>query len=190
MIAGPSGSGKTTLATSLLEQLVKNGYQFCLLDPEGDYEGFEGPVEMGGAARPPDPNEIIKVLQQPDRSVSANLLSLPLDERPVFLARLIPLLQDLRTRFGRPHQLIIDESHHLLPKESDLPSWKSIRGTIFITVEPDSVAAGPLRLGKVLVATGRTPERTIARFKRALGINHPPSMSPVQLNEGHEGPVS
>jgi HAD superfamily hydrolase (TIGR01484 family) len=173
MIAGPSGSGKTTLATGILEQLVKEGYQFCLFDPEGDYEGFEGPLEMGGMGRAPDPNEIIKALQQPDRSVSVNLLGVPLDERPVFFARLIPMLQDLRERFGRPHQLIIDESHHLLPKDSDLHGWESIKGTIFITVEPESLALGPLRSVDVLVAAGETADRTIERFARAVGVAPP-----------------
>jgi DNA helicase HerA-like ATPase len=60
MIAGLSGSGKTTLATGILEQLVERGYQFCLLDPEGDYEGFDGPIEMGGVGRPPNPDEVVR----------------------------------------------------------------------------------------------------------------------------------
>jgi hypothetical protein len=183
MIAGLSGSGKTTLATGILEQLVERGYQFCLLDPEGDYEGFDGPIEMGGVGRPPNPDEVVKALQQPDRSVSVNLLGVPLEERPVFLARLIPMLQDLRERYGRPHQLVIDESHHVLPKDSDLPSWKSVRGAIFITVEPDSIALEPLRSVDILVATGETAERTIERFARIVGGSSPVPGS-VRLNEG------
>jgi HAD superfamily hydrolase (TIGR01484 family) len=173
MIAGPSGSGKTTLATGILEQLVERGYQFCLLDPEGDYEGFEGPIEIGGASRPPAPDEVAKALPQPDRSVSVNLLGVPLEERPGFLVRLIPILDDLRGRFGRPHQLVIDESHHLMPKEFNLSTWKSMQGTIFITVEPDSVALQALRSVEVLVAMGGTADRTIERFARAVGASMP-----------------
>ena len=77
MIAGPSGSGKTSLASGLLEQLVEKGYQFCLVDPEGDYEGLEGSLEIGGVGRKPDPNEVVKALQDPDRSISVNLLECP-----------------------------------------------------------------------------------------------------------------
>jgi HAD superfamily hydrolase (TIGR01484 family) len=182
MIAGPSSSGKTTLATGVLEQLVEEGYQFCLLDPEGDYEGFEGPIELGGVGRAPNPDEVVKALQQPDGSVSVNLLGVPLEERPVFLARLIPLLQDLRERYGRPHQLVIDESHHLLPKDSAFPSWKSVQGAIFITVEPDSVALGPLQSVEVLVATGETADRTIERFAQAIEVCTP-TLGSVRLNE-------
>jgi hypothetical protein len=182
MIAGSSGSGKTTLASAILEQLVAAAYQFCLLDPEGDYAGFEGPIEIGGVGRAPNPDEVIKVLQQPDRSVSVNLLGVPLQERPVFLARLIPMLQDLRERYGRPHQLVIDEAHHLLPKDSDLPSWKSVQGTIFITVEPDSVASGPLQSVDLLIATGETANRTIERFAHAVEVSIP-GMDPTRPKE-------
>jgi HAD superfamily hydrolase (TIGR01484 family) len=183
MIAGPSGTGKTTLATGILEQLVERVYQFCLFDPEGDYQGFDGPIETGGVGRAPAPDEILKILQQPDRSVSVNLLGVPLDARPIFLARLLPRLQDLSEHYGRPHQLVIDESHHLLPKDSDLPNWKSVRGAIFITVEPDSVAQGPLRSVEILIATGDTARHTIEGFARGAGIP-PPEMESRKLKEG------
>jgi phosphoglycolate phosphatase (TIGR01487 family) len=42
LLAGTSGGGKSTLATGILERLYEQGYQFCLIDPEGDYESFEG----------------------------------------------------------------------------------------------------------------------------------------------------
>ena len=38
LVAGTSGSGKSTLATGLLERLAEQDYQFCIVDPEGDYE--------------------------------------------------------------------------------------------------------------------------------------------------------
>jgi hydroxymethylpyrimidine pyrophosphatase-like HAD family hydrolase len=41
LLAGKSGGGKTTLATGLLERLVEQDYQVCILDPEGDYENLE-----------------------------------------------------------------------------------------------------------------------------------------------------
>ncbi|HZF39380.1 MAG TPA: HAD-IIB family hydrolase, partial [Blastocatellia bacterium] len=44
LIAGPSGVGKSTLAGGFLERLAERGYQFCIIDPEGDYSSFEGAV--------------------------------------------------------------------------------------------------------------------------------------------------
>ncbi|TGU40992.1 DUF87 domain-containing protein, partial [bacterium M00.F.Ca.ET.152.01.1.1] len=42
LIAGSSGIGKSTLATALTERLVEKGLQFCIFDPEGDYDGLTG----------------------------------------------------------------------------------------------------------------------------------------------------
>jgi len=49
LIAGSSGIGKSTLATALTERFVKGDYQFCIVDPEGDYEGLDGAVAIGDA---------------------------------------------------------------------------------------------------------------------------------------------
>ena len=49
LVAGSSGSGKSTLATGVLERLAAQGYQFCIIDPEGDYDAF---AEPSGSAIP------------------------------------------------------------------------------------------------------------------------------------------
>jgi HAD superfamily hydrolase (TIGR01484 family) len=48
LICGPSASGKSTLTARLVEALEEQKYQFCLFDPEGDYENFPGTVALGG----------------------------------------------------------------------------------------------------------------------------------------------
>ena len=55
-------------------------------------------------------------------------------------------------------------------------------GTIFITVEPDSVAQRPLQSIEIVVATGETAPRTFERFARAVGAT--PPESPSTLKEG------
>ncbi|HEV2729788.1 MAG TPA: DUF87 domain-containing protein [Terriglobales bacterium] len=47
LVAGPSASGKSTAVSGIVEQLAKQGYQFCLIDPEGDYEGFARALSFG-----------------------------------------------------------------------------------------------------------------------------------------------
>ncbi|HWC33016.1 MAG TPA: HAD-IIB family hydrolase, partial [Actinomycetota bacterium] len=46
LVAGPSGSGKSSLTTTFLERLVDAGYQFCLVDPEGDYQELSGAIVL------------------------------------------------------------------------------------------------------------------------------------------------
>lgn len=55
LVAGPSGSGKSTVATSLLERLNEKHYQFCVLDPEGDYDELPGALHFGNSQQAPVP---------------------------------------------------------------------------------------------------------------------------------------
>lgn len=48
LVAGPSGTGKSTIVSGILERFAEHGYQFCLFDPEGDYENFSPAISLGG----------------------------------------------------------------------------------------------------------------------------------------------
>ena len=74
LVAGSSGSGKSTAVAGILEQLLQHGYQFCLIDPEGDYEGFTGALSFGTAKEPPDIKSALRALEFPGQSVLVNLL--------------------------------------------------------------------------------------------------------------------
>jgi hypothetical protein len=107
VIAGPSGSGKTTVVRALIERLVQNDYQVCLIDPEGDYDQLEKFIALGGPSRPPEISEVFQVLQNPKSNLSINLIGVPLADRPAYFGSLFPQLQELRSRTGRPHWIII-----------------------------------------------------------------------------------
>jgi hypothetical protein len=49
LFAGASGGGKSTAAMGLVERIVQQGYQTCVVDPEGDYEPFGGAIVLGDA---------------------------------------------------------------------------------------------------------------------------------------------
>ncbi len=117
LIAGPSASGKSTVATQIVETIVQRQYQFCLIDPEGDYENFEQAVFMGGPKAAPQIGEVLRVLENPDASVVVSMTGMPISDRPPFFLKLLPHLLQMRARLGRPHWLILDEAHHLLPAE-------------------------------------------------------------------------
>ncbi len=186
LIAGPSGVGKSTLATGFLERLAERGYQFCIIDPEGDYSTFEGAVVLGDNRRAPNVDEIFELLSQPSQNVVINLLGIALEHRPPFFAGLLPRLQELRATHGRPHWTLIDEAHHLLhsswdPAELTVP--QVMRGTLLITVHPESVAPAVLSVIDMVIAIGEAPERTLANFSKAVG-QPPPAIAPVELLPG------
>jgi hypothetical protein len=143
LLAGTSGSGKSTLATGFLERLIEAGYQRCILDPAGDYDAFEGAVALGDRQRAPTVAEALRLLEPSDQHVVVNLLELPLQDRPGFLTAFLAHLHELRARTGRPHWLVADEAHHLLPAtwQPAAPALTAaVPGLLLITVHPEQVA--------------------------------------------------
>ena len=201
VIAGPSSSGKSTTMIGLLERLTQRDFQVCLIDPEGDYSHLEDIVTLGSSQRPPNVTEIFQILHNPKSSLIVNLLGLPLADRPLFFASLLPKLQELRAKTGRPHWIILDEAHHLLPRErSHAPAVipQNLTGFILITVHVESVHEAALKSMTGIIAVGASPEETIRQFSSAVGVP-PPVYSPlperpgdvfVWLIDGPHGPVA
>ena len=186
LVAGESGSGKSTFAKGVLERIAEQGYQFCIVDPEGDYALLEGGIVLGDKERPPTVAGTLEVLEQPNRNVVVNLLGLGLDERPAFFSKLLPGLQDLRSRTGRPHWIVVDEAHHLLPAPSDLVSVtlpRSLSGMLLVTVHPEHVAPAVLSSIDVGVAIGRSAGDTLRAFADAVEARLPSSL-PVSAAPG------
>ena len=176
MVCGTSGSGKSTLTTGLLERLAAAGYQFAVIDPEGDYTALPFAVVLGDPSRAPLVAEVVDVLRHPDRNAVVNLLGVALDHRPGFFAELLPALLDLRARTGRPHWLIVDETHHLLPA-GWAPAGQTVpaqlRGMLSITVHPGSVSPAVLGNIDTVLAVGGKPHETIREFCEAAGAEYP-----------------
>ena len=187
MVCGTSGSGKSTLTTSLLERLGKAGYQFAIVDPEGDYASLTEAVVLGGQPRAPLIEEVIDVLRDPARNVVANLLGVAVEHRPEHFARLAPALAELRARTGRPHWLVVDEAHHMLPaawQPAGETSLLRAHGTLYVTVHPGSVAPAILGTIDVLLVVGERPADTLGELCEAAHLERPATPSPDRLPAG------
>jgi hydroxymethylpyrimidine pyrophosphatase-like HAD family hydrolase len=172
LVAGSSGSGKSVLAIGVLERLAARGYQFCVIDPEGDYEVFPRVILLGGPNRAPAVPEILTALEKPAANVVVSLVGLRLQDRPAFFAALLPRLQELRVQTGRPHWILVDETHHLLPVDwQPAPTVlaQELTGMIYVTVHPGSVSPAVLATVSVVAALGEDPEETLREFARAVG---------------------
>jgi HAD superfamily hydrolase (TIGR01484 family) len=157
VLAGPSGSGKSSLVRGVVERLKSQAYQFCLIDPEGDYDNLQVAVSLGTPDRAPSLNEVMGILQDPAESVVINLLGLRVAERPGFFGELLPRIQQLRAGSGRPHWLIVDEAHHLLPSswgKVDVTLPEALASALLITVHPQNLAADVLERVDVVLAVG------------------------------------
>ena len=178
LCAGMSGGGKSTIVTSFLEQVAEHGYQYCVIDPEGDYAEppDDAGVGLGAPTRAPTAEEVIAALSAPDRNVIVNLLGLALDERPHFCATLLPRLLELRVRFGRPHWIVIDEAHHVFPKD-----WQAtnpaipdrLEGLVLVTVHPGHVSPSIMAGVSLVLAVGRDPAETLRESAAVLDVSAP-----------------
>jgi len=186
LITGSTGAGKSTMATALLESLAELKYQFLVVDPEGDYSTFEHAVVLGDDKRPPSIPEVLDVLSKIDQSATVNLVGLGLKERPQFFQTLLPRIQELRAKTGRPHWLLIDEAHHVLPS-----SWenagtvlsKELCGVALVTLEPNRLSASVLSSMDCLLAVGADAGDMFRNFAESVGAP-PPATGPYHLNRG------
>lgn len=176
LIAGTSGGGKSTMASGFIERLDEHKYQYCIIDPEGDYETWDNAVVLGNLKSSPTVEEIIKVLEHPDQNCVVNLAGIPFESRPAYFESLLPLLTELRARTGRPHWIIIDETHHLVPS-----SWapalltipEDLYGLVLVTIHPEHVADPIISKVNSIVAIGDQPDRTLSRFAESLNVKAP-----------------
>jgi len=60
--------------SAFVEQLAKQGYQFCLIDPEGDYEALRS-AQLRHREREADIKVISQALADPDENLIINLLA-------------------------------------------------------------------------------------------------------------------
>ncbi|MGL5061554.1 MAG: HAD-IIB family hydrolase [Microcoleus sp.] len=186
LLAGTSGGGKSTLATGMLERIAEQNYQFCIFDPEGDYENFESAVVLGDSKRAPAVKEVLDVLEQPSQNAVVNLLGIALKDRPGFFADLLPQLQEMRSRLGRPHWIVIDEAHHLMPaswNQAVLTMPQQLKGMLLITVHPEHVSAAALSAIDDIVTVGQSPTQKIEEFCQVLR-EELPQLTPQNLEPG------
>ncbi|MCD6680670.1 MAG: HAD family hydrolase [Burkholderiaceae bacterium] len=178
LIAGSSGIGKSTLATALLEKLAAQGFQLCVFDPEGDYDDLDGAVVLGNARNPPAGDEVTDFLRRPDAPpLVVNLLGFEVQDRPGFFRELVARIGDLRGEFARPHWLLIDEAHHMLPAPSDVATASlpaELAATIYVTVHPEQMARQVLDSVRTFIGVGAQASEALRSFCETIGLDAPP----------------
>jgi len=187
LVCGTSGSGKSTLTNGLLERFADAGYQFAIIDPEGDYRELEIAVVLGSTQRAPLVKEALDVMRDPSRNCVVNLLGIALDHRPEFFAQLSAAFAETRSRIGRPHWLVVDEAHHMLPAtwEPAIPDGSvRERGMVYITVHPGSLAPSVLHTIDTMIALGEHPAQTVRELCETARVPLPAIDAPEVLPPG------
>lgn len=90
--------------------------------------------------------------------------------KSTFIAGLLPRLQEMRQRTGRPHWIIADGAHHMLgadwaPASPELAN--QLQNLILITVHPDHVSPVALKAVDGLVSIGAQPGKAAQSSRRS-----------------------
>ena len=186
LLAGSSGGGKSTLTTAFLESLKEKQYQFCLIDPEGDYAEVEEAVIVGTAEQPPVTEEIMNLLLDPAKNVIICLLAIDIDKRPAFFNELFPKIVELRKSKGHPHWMIIDEINHMLSVEKETSFYnvpQELNNLWLITTDPGNVNKAVIRLVNTIIAVGDEPLKSLQDFAASKEI-FLPQLNFTSINKG------
>jgi hydroxymethylpyrimidine pyrophosphatase-like HAD family hydrolase len=186
LVAGAPGGNTASITGGIVERLAERRYQFALIDPEGDQPDREGLVTLGKPDHPPAPIDVVELLEKPEENAAVNLVGLALPERPQFLAKLFPRLQELRARVGRPHWIVLDEVDQLWPASRPpvaLSAGQDLPGLISITVRPELVSPALLSAMDLIIAVGSSPDQTVRGLAAALG-EAPPVLPETPLEAG------
>ena len=186
LIAGGSGSGKSRFATLLSERMTEKRFEFCIIDPEGDYTGLQHAVHIGSASTHPTVEEALRFLRETGVNLVINMQPLGLAERQRLLAELLPVVADLRARTGRPNWVLIDEAHQFLLalkecRRHGMPV--QLAGTVLVTAYPDSLTAETLRAMDAMLVFGSGAPELVARWGAALDIPSAADAPPLAQDE-------
>jgi hydroxymethylpyrimidine pyrophosphatase-like HAD family hydrolase len=178
LVVGTSGGGKSTLSTGLIERLNAKNYSFCVIDPEGDYDVLEDAAVLGSPDRAPSVDECMQLLAKPQQNAVINLVGLDFSDRPAFFMTLFARVRDLRAKTGRPHWIIVDEVHHVLPadwKPAELNLPTKLDGVLMISVSPSAVSSTALERVESVIVIGEKPAEMLREFAEANGKPAPAS---------------
>ncbi|MEJ5961997.1 HAD-IIB family hydrolase [Pedobacter immunditicola] len=167
LLSGTSGAGKTTFVVAFLEKLIDKKYQFCLIDPEGDYLDLPEMITVGDSSQLPLIEQVIQLMSVALQNVVVNTLSIPLNDRPLFFKQLLTALIDLRKNTGHPHFIIMDEAHHLAPFEVTDSFYnfpEDFKNFVAITTKPDLINTAFLKRINVTLIIGDNPNDSMAAF--------------------------
>lgn len=192
LVCGASASGKSTVARRIVESLQKLSYQLCIIDPEGDYEEQPDAVVVGKPDAEPRREEVVQLLEDYGVNGVVCMTGVPISDRPRYFSALLADLLQLRLRYGRPHWLVIDEAHHLLPAEWEPPNTvlpETLVNVLLVTVHPELLSPEMQERVTRLVTVGPTAGEMLRQFVEQRGMSLPAAASAAAEAELDVGEV-
>lgn len=157
LISGPVASGNAAMCNNVVEQYMRQRYQCCVIGafPDASAEEMEGLSSFGDEHHPPKIADVVATLEKPNESVLVNLTALRSTARAHFVEQLIPKLESLQVKAGRPHAVVLEGADGLL-SESSAMRFATLRGTgvVYVTSSPQTLPRITSDCVDIVVAIG------------------------------------
>ncbi|WP_116809113.1 HAD family hydrolase [Steroidobacter cummioxidans] len=162
LVSGPDETARTLICNRLLEQLMQQDYQCCVIgadrnvpvaSPRATYVDMSS---WGDAHDAPRLTDVLRALEAPTHSIEINLAALPPETRPVFVDALLLQLQALHDRAGRPHCILIHHAQHFLTGTQAANAIRRLSEVtmIYSTAEASQLPPAVLNDVQLTIATG------------------------------------
>ena len=186
LVAGSSDVERQNLATAFMESLHRQRYQFCLVDTRGNYQEINSTLKLGDYKRAPSVDEVIRLLNDPEKNALVNLTGVAKSRRPVFLQELFARVQQLRDRSGHPHWWVMDRAEDVFSKAwqpalLDVP--QQLEGIMSITCNPESISRSVLSSVNTVLTIGPLAAATLTDLI-ALFENTVPHRLGIRIEPG------
>jgi hypothetical protein len=169
LVTATSGTDAFGLAASILEQLMNEGYQCCVIDPEGSYTSFQNTLAIGSDQRAPSGEEVLHILEDPKTQPVVNIRSLSVTKRQLFLTHLFSRIRELQGRLGRPHWLIMNAADQLWRPEST-EGTPDNDGLMFVSTRPGEISSSVTAIVDTIVVLGAGQWEILEKLR---GVSYP-----------------
>jgi hydroxymethylpyrimidine pyrophosphatase-like HAD family hydrolase len=171
LVVGPRGDAGASYVQGFLERLLQRRYQPCVIDCIGDFEPRDDMVKLGDRLHVPRVSQVMAALTAPAVKPVVSLAALAPEAQPGFFRELLPALEGMRLRTGRPHWLIVNGAQRLWPAgaRDALRDAPKLGETLLRVEDPGAVARPILEQMDVSVGVGPAPARALQQFAGALG---------------------
>lgn len=123
MVQGTRGTGKSYLVRVIVEQLVPQGVQTIVIDPEGEYGTLREQLDVllagPGGDVPVDVHHaklLARRIAELGASTVVNISDLKSKPQGAYVADFVASLNQLPKRLERPRFVVIDEAHRFAPE--------------------------------------------------------------------------
>jgi hydroxymethylpyrimidine pyrophosphatase-like HAD family hydrolase len=171
LLMGDPGGIKSKFACGVVEQLVENDYQVCVITSESHYQCMSQPVVLGTSKQPPAINEVLQVIEDPYKSCIVSLSGVSRDKQPDEFCSVLRSLVEHRSRAGHPHWILVDDAGYLIPANwtgAVEQLFNDLTSVMYVTAFPDHLPQPILRNADLLVAVGDQADARLAACCESL----------------------